>query len=651
MEVPIIPKGGASVMKIFEQVTGYLKEYLSQNQYCSSMVNANEYCFRLLGEYLDRKEVDYSPDEADKWFAMCSTLVPESTKAFFYMTVIRLRDIYEHGCIRPEHDTKHRQSYDTLCEDWRNVLDTYLNDLSKTLSPKTVECYKFRCSQFLAFLQSRDISCVDDISFEILLAYYDEGRPPSINAKHDSNCKVSSLITYFYKRGLISYGFSILIHYLAVGNKQGCYWNTVSESAHACIVQMLTTQQTTDTEILKSYKDSIIALHKQNNYSKSVTSVYNRAADLLILFLEMNGYKYSPDIAMVWFSETKSVFGTEADAIHRSLCMIADYHRESAIHLEKTYRNRLSAFDALPEWCEKPARAYVETKIREGWERSTLDMIRSSITRFCRYLDTIGVRSFMELNVSHIKQFHANDIHKTPHGKNAYNVRIRKFLIYLGENGLLENPMLFVSLPRTSAPKETIVVVLTEAEMTELNKQLEKEDSQLSLRGKAMLLLGLKMGMRASDIVNLKINDVDWDAAVIRFVQKKTSVEVSLPMPVTVGNALFRYITEERFQNKDASIFLTEKAPHRSIGRAVCQKTIVTALPERQVEGSGFHVTRKTYATNLLKNGVGAGMVAEALGQRGTASVHRYLSLDVGRMRMCPIPMDQLGIRGWYHAE
>lgn len=650
MEVPIISKGGASVMNEFEHVTGYLREYLSQNQYCSSLISANERCFRLLGEYLDGKEVDYSPDEADKWLAICNTLVADSTKAIFHMTIIRLRDIYEHGSVCPEHDTKHHQSYNALCEDWRSVLDAYLNDLTKSLSPKTVEGHKFRCSQFLIFLQNRDITCVDEISFDMLLAYYDEGRPPSINAKHDSNSKLSSLLTYFYKHGLVPYGFSILVHYLAVGNKQGCYWNTISESAHTRIAEMVATQHTTDTETLKSYKDAVMALHKQNSYSKAVMATYNRAADLLILFLEMNGYKYSPEIATVWFEETKSVFGTEADAIHRSLCMIADYHRESVIHLEKIYRNSLSAFAALPEWCAKPARAYVDTKIREGWERSTLDMIRSSISRFCRYLDDIGVRSFMELNASHIKQFHANDVHKTPHGKNAYNVRIRKFLIYLGENGLLANPMLFVSLPRTSAPKETIVVVLTEEEMDELNEQLNKKDSLLSLRGKAMLLLGLKMGMRASDIVNLKIDDVDWDAAVIRFVQKKTSVEVSLPMPTTVGNALFRYITEERFQNKDASIFLTEKAPHRSLGRAMCQKTIVTALPDRHVEGSGFHVTRKTYATNLLKKGVGAGMVAEALGQRGTTSVHRYLSLDVERMRMCPIPLDEFGIRGWHHA-
>ena len=107
-------------------------------------------------------------------------------------------------------------------------------------------------------------------------------------------------------------------------------------------------------------------------------------------------------------------------------------------------------------------------------------MIRSSICRFCQYLDGIGIRSFREVDASHIKQFNTNDKHKTPHGKNAYNTRIRKFLIYLGDQGYLDNPMLFLSLTRTSAPKETIVVVLTKEEMDQLNEQLENSDGRLS---------------------------------------------------------------------------------------------------------------------------------------------------------------------------
>lgn len=122
-------------------------------------------------------------------------------------------------------------------------------------------------------------------------------------------------------------------------------------------------------------------------------------------------------------------------------------------------------------------------------------------------------------------------------------------------------------------------------------------------------------------------------------------------MPTEVGNALFRYIMEERGQKSSSKVFLSEKAPKKPVGRAVCSAALRTALPDRKVEGSGFHVTRKTYATRLLKNGVGADMVAEALGQCGASSVHCYLSLDTDRMRMCPLSLSEYSVGGWSHER
>ena len=187
--------------------------------------------------------------------------------------------------------------------------------------------------------------------------------------------------------------------------------------------------------------------------------------------------------------------------------------------------------------------------------------------------------------------------------------------------------------------------------MAELTEQLNKDDSRLSLRKKAMLLLGLKMGLRASDVVNLSIEDINWVSASIKFIQKKTAVEVNLPMPTEVGNALFRYIIEERGPKSSPKIFLSEKAPKKPVGSTTCGTALRTALPDRKVEGSGFHVTRKTYATQLLKNGVGSDMVAEALGQRGVSSVHRYLSLNTDRMRMCPLSLAECRVGGWVHEK
>lgn len=639
-------------MQDFEQIADQVICYLTENSYCHTVIATNENCFKKLGSFLDQKGVDYSPEIAEEWFKIHRDQFASSVIKTYEMALSRLQDIFEHGKIQPEHDTRRLMSYSILSDSLKYSLDCFLKSMEGSLSQKTIVGHKLNCARFLVYLQRAGIDNISEITFGLIIAFYRDDIPSGSFRKSQINASVSMMMEYFFEQELVPYGFTILIHYLSHGKRNsGCYWNDVPESTHERIIAIMGSSPAVDTGKLRNYRDYSAKLHLESGYSKSVRSTYTKAVDLLILFLEMNDYLYNPEIAMAWYDAVKHYFGTETSSIRRSLCLIADYYSSSEIALDAVYRSKPRAFDRLPDWCCEAAARYVKIKGKEGWEHSTMNMIRSSVCRFCNYLDSIGIRSFKELNASHVKQFNIDDRHKTPYGKNAYNTRIRKFLVYLGENGYLSNPMLFVALTCTGAPKETIVVILTDEEMAELKEQIESDDSRLSLRKKAMLLLGLKMGLRASDVVNLKIDDINWNTASIRFVQQKTVVEVNLPMPDEVGNALFRYITEERHKNPVGNIFLSENAPYRPIKRASCNCALKTALPERNVEGSGFHVTRKTYATQLLRNGVGAGMVSEALGQRGTTSVHRYLSLDSERMRLCPLSQEECGIGGWNDAR
>ena len=71
-------------------------------------------------------------------------------------------------------------------------------------------------------------------------------------------------------------------------------------------------------------------------------------------------------------------------------------------------------------------------------------------------------------------------------------------------------------------------------------------------------------------------------------------------------------------------------------------------LPNRNVPRSGFHVTRKTYATEKLRKGASRQTISELLGQKDTSSLHHYLNLDSERMRKCPLTLEDvdLGMEG-----
>lgn len=624
---------------------GQVMDYLSKNNYCPSTVSDNRICFERLQRFLEENGMPYSREAAVEWLDSIKEELGGQRQSSFSFALIRLNDVMTDGEISIEHDTRHLRSYTALNSYWRSVLDDFLMALEATLSPETIRGYKASCARFLIYVQNKGCSSVSEISYDCIVSFYRDDVHQGKWGKSLINGKVPSMLIYFYKRGELAYGKTRLFHYLSL--KRGCYWNNVDKSTHDKIREVIDSEDIASRNVLVCYRDALEKCMYDNEYSKGMRTAYIRAVELLLLFLGMNEYPYSPQIAMLWFEGCRPNFGREDYTIRRALLLVRDYHKTGQFDINAVFNEIPRAFLLIPEWCKEAAYKYESYKIQEGWELSTLNMIRSSLCRFLNFLDEIGMRSYSEITAYHVKQFNENDVHKTASGKNAYNGRIRKFLMFLADEGYLSNRMLFFALPNTGAPNETVVVVLTGAEMDKLNEALYSENSVLSLRKKAMLLLGLKMGMRASDVAKLRYDDIDWEEASIRFIQDKTEVEVQLPMPTDVGNALYRYITNERGRKDSPEIFLGEKAPHRPVGRATCSLALKTALPDRQVKGSGFHVTRKTYATNLLRGGVGAATVADALGQRNTSSVHRYLSLDEDRMRMCAISLAANGIGVW----
>ena len=109
-----------------------------------------------------------------------------------------------------------------------------------------------------------------------------------------------------------------------------------------------------------------------------------------------------------------------------------------------------------------------------------------------------------------------------------------------------DNPFLFLTLPCVCASREALVITLTEEEQETLRQIYWERDTTVSLREKAMIQLGLYMGLRETDILGLTIDDIDWENATIHVLQDKTDYEIVLPMSMPVANALFRYIVKER---------------------------------------------------------------------------------------------------------
>lgn len=186
---------------------------------------------------------------------------------------------------------------------------------------------------------------------------------------------------------------------------------------------------------------------------------------------------------------------------------------------------------------------------------------------------------------------------------------------------------------------------MTDDQLQKISVFRTTHKDEIELRDIAIVLLGTKMGLRASDVLNLRFEDIDWKKREISIIMKKTRTQITLPLLVDVGNAIYSYIRTGRPCINNEYVFVRSKAPYGKLTGKVCINALCRILPERRkIKGGGFHVTRRTFATNLLRNHAGIDDVMDALGHRNSTSVMKYLLLDDDRSRSCALSLTDAGI-------
>lgn len=625
-------------MNLYQNNTAIVLNYLSEGRGKQTSYWLVHSCFAQLESYLAVNELSYSKEVGQQWLAGQSKSV--KTLQIYAKALRQLDDVYRvgHICFSNRSGLKLTDAFDEL-------ISKYLSAVSGTYTYSHLANILNRCRFFFGFMQmDRQISMPCDIKYRDIMAFCEEALADLCKADFSMyKSTARNLLSWMAEQQLCPTGFSMLL-FMGRAKKTvmlDCLPQETSEK-----IRTIGTECYQDFPPEEFYTASLEFCRdlEQLGYASTMMSSARATLDLLYLFLDINQLGYSPEVAGGWFEETgKSCSGCNVKMSRRILALFEMFTQEGTVRPEKTFVYKPLLCDQLPEWCREVILPFLEQKRKEHKAESTVCMYRSATTRFCRFLEKEGITSFSQVDTGILKIFNLTDRHETADGKNAYNVRIRKFLSYLAENGYVENYFLGEALPCAAAPRTRVVKVLTSQE-TRVLEEYSEDDAALGLRNRAIALIGLKMGLRGSDITSLTVNQIDWQAQCIRFRQKKTDVEKVLPMPTEVGNALYLYLTEGRPESRSGYIFITHKAPYRKIGRSVCKRIMQNAFPEKRDKGAGFHITRKTFATQRFRSQCGCSEVADLLGHTTTDTVQKYISLDEERMRLCPVFLADAGI-------
>jgi site-specific recombinase XerD len=171
---------------------------------------------------------------------------------------------------------------------------------------------------------------------------------------------------------------------------------------------------------------------------------------------------------------------------------------------------------------------------------------------------------------------------------------------------------------------------------------------QVSQRNAAITLLALATGLRACDIIGLRLADVDWRGATISIVQQKTGNPLTLPLPALVLGKLAGYVLGERPRTCDEHVFVRVPAPHVRLADHASVHTVITRTfraAGMADASAGTRFLRHSTATGLLRAGVPLPVISAVLGHAREDSSGDYMSTDRERMLQCVLPVPAGALR------
>jgi site-specific recombinase XerD len=169
--------------------------------------------------------------------------------------------------------------------------------------------------------------------------------------------------------------------------------------------------------------------------------------------------------------------------------------------------------------------------------------------------------------------------------------------------------------------------------------------SSVGKRDRAILLLLARLALRASDVVQLRLADIDWKAAWIS-VSGKSRRETQLPLTQEVGQAIVDYLQDGRPQSDSDAVFVRSLAPFR----AFANQRAISAIVKQAMRRAGVtspsrgaaHVLRHSAATSMLRQGASLQDIATILRHRSIESTQIYSKVDVATLRRIAQPWPEV---------
>ena len=522
-------------------------------------IDMHRTCYTTIFKHLMEKGIPFSVDAALDWLEIKKQEISYETCSQYRNALFRL----EHYLLFEDIESPFCRSEDSffcrsgMSESFFRLTYELEKYYAANQNPSYYHTYSVATKEFFKLATSLGITEPEAVTIDTLIEYWNTyckscGSPDRCQ---NAVCAMTALMKYLHLRGDVPECYQLV---LFGGNAEilpGMKLPKTGAAFHPSVPLEHKAEEYLDA--LDDWK-----------YTESSKAVYRNDFTWYFMFLELNRLEHSAETVALWIdilpdcpNQSKASNSVSAHRSH-TIKMFEKY-------LQGTMESNMTAdpkraSDHLPPWSKSILDGFIENRRRDGMTNNTLTMCRAAGCGFFKYLEDNGIDNPLSITPHVVKAFHDHDVHSTPESKNAYGAKLRQLLRYMADQDLAP-PTLVFAVSASCAPHRSIADVLSDDMVEKIYEYREKASTPIELRDTAMVMLGLRMGIRGADILKLQVNDFDWKNKTVSFIQQKTGKAITLPVPTDAGNSVYKYIMNGRPEaaaTGSGYIFIRHQAPY-----------------------------------------------------------------------------------------
>lgn len=322
--------------------------------------------------------------------------------------------------------------------------------------------------------------------------------------------------------------------------------------------------------------------------------------------------------------------------IYRHIQVLSDFYLHGVV-----YKHRRKEY-VWPECVSDLFENFLSWAENQGKGPGAIKTAKGFLNRLAQYLVSEGIVDFREVNEQTVDGFVKS--------LSSYSLRTIvgivddfRLLLEYAHTNKYHSRNLKKACPRVRDYKNTTIPsTFLEDDIKQVLGVIDR-NGPIGMRDYAIILTAVRLGLRESDILNLRFSNIDWENGKIQIIQKKTKQPLCLPLTDDVAWAIIDYLKNGRPGCDCDYVFVRHNRPitHLNSTYDIVQKYIRQSqitLPSGKRHG--LHALRHSLASKMLEQGIALPTISGVLGHLSSDTTKYYLKIDVNQLRQCALEVE-----------